>query len=105
MKIKTKSVHRVEYGDLEDFIREVYGIDYEMASDAECSNDTSHEYNGITAANAADLNNPNSPDSHRIQDWKSSQGRKQMWGPRLILLDLVRQGKIPEGDYVIRVSW
>lgn len=104
MKIKTKTIHHVDYSELERFIQEVYGFEYEMASDMETSNDTSHEFR-VTFVEARDLDNPNSPDSHRLQDWKSSQGRKQMWGPQLILLDLLRQGKIPEGDYVVRISW
>jgi hypothetical protein len=104
MKIETKSVHRVDYGDLESKIQEVYGITYEMACDIECGNDTSHEFDGITKE-TAEKAAADKWDGADFQEWKDGNGKKKLWGPRLILLDMVRQDIIPEGDYVVSVSW
>jgi len=39
------------------------------------------------------------------REWETSNGKKQLWGARLLLLDCVNRDLIPEGDYVISVSW
>jgi len=101
MRIETKSVHRVDYGDLERKIQEEWGFPYEMPCDMECGNDTSHEFDGITKAQAIQ----ELQEDTRLMEWVQSQGRKQMWGPRTFLLEMVRRDIIPEGDYIITVSW
>lgn len=109
MKVNTKTVHCVDYGDLEKKIQEVYGYTYEMACDIESGNDTSHEFDGITIEEARRqlLGDEGMAPYNRkdLEEWHASNGRKQMWGPRLMMLDMVLRGLIPEGDYVVSISW
>jgi hypothetical protein len=124
LKVNTKTVHQVEYGDWNSFVNSHYELEptrsgsgnhtwenpaYEFVADVECGNDTSHEYDDITKAEAvkefegeegmAPFNRAD------LEEWKSNNGKKQLWGARLLLLDLVRQDLIPEGNYIISVCW
>ena len=40
-----------------------------------------------------------------IGEWIQTRGKKQLWGPRLLMLAMVARDLIPEGDYVIDVFW
>ena len=108
MKIETKTIHKIDYSAWEKFVQETYGIvntgqyhpNYSFVADVECGNDTSHEYNGITKDEAND-----ELDREELEEWKDSNGKKQLWGARTLLLDMVSRDLIPEGDYIISVYW
>lgn len=104
MKTEIKTTIHVDYGDLERQMQEVYGFPYEMACDMEVGNDTSHEFDDINIKEAEEARDDEC-DAEDLQDWIDSGGKKQMWGPRFMLLDMVLKGLIPEGDYVVRISW
>jgi hypothetical protein len=40
-----------------------------------------------------------------LQDWIDVGGKKQLYGPRLLMLDMVKRDLIPEGDYLINIFW
>jgi hypothetical protein len=101
MKVKTKQTHHVDYNELQDEIEEAFGKPYCFQSDVECGNDTVHEECDITKEEAAKMDEFDKED---LEEWKAAK-YKQLWGPRILMLDMVRRGIIPEGDYIISVSY
>lgn len=99
MKIITKSIHSVKYGDFERLVKETYGVDYNFVADQECGNDSSHTFNGIDGKRDDDM-------EWDVERWARFVGGKHpTCMARDILNDLAGQGLIPTGDYVIGVSW
>lgn len=97
LKINTKSMHKVQYYDLEEFINKVYQVkDYSLVADEEGNNDTSMTYN--VAKEEIDAY-----DMKKLNDFK--EGRYVMYVTRTILIDLCNRDLIPEGEYVINISW
>lgn len=96
MKIETKMVHYVEYRDLEEFVVLEYGRELEFVADQECGNDTSQEF-WVTAEPLPLW------DGELIEQWRT--GGDPGWVTGAVLNDLCVKGKIPAGEYIVRVSW
>ena len=103
MKLETKTIHSVDYNDLDKAITEAFdGIRYEVVADAELSNHSSLTIDGITKAEADKRDELDHAD---LLEWVQSRGHCQLWGPRVLMLAMVARDLIPEGDYVVRVFW
>lgn len=96
LKSVTKTVINVNYSDLNKFITEVYGKDFEFAVDVESSNDVSHSYTvkkeELTEWNRKHIDN------------FIATGRYG-YITRSLLIDMANKGLIEEGDYIVDVSW
>lgn len=98
MKLKhTKEVKIiVDYNDLEAFIEEIYGHEYEIVSMEEWNNSESHTFN---------------IKGERIDDYNMKyitfleKGNPKQYSLRVILIDMCNNGYIEEGNYLINISW
>lgn len=98
LKIETKTTYHVDWSELNRFVCEVYGVTgYNFAASEESGNDTSHEF-------TAEKRDWNEWDEADLVSFKSSNGTDSFVTGTL-LDDLARRDLIPEGDYVVRVSW
>lgn len=99
MKITTKTVHYVDHSDLQKAIEEHFGIqEYNIPCDAECGNNAALE---VTVSGLPfDQYQQNS-----LDEWLTSGGQKQMWGPGIMMQKMAIDGVIPTGEYIISVCW
>jgi hypothetical protein len=44
LKFKEKTIREVDYGDFEDFVKSIYGGEYEFVAVEECGNDSDHSF-------------------------------------------------------------
>ena len=99
---REKCVYYVDYYDLEKLIREVfkngYKIDdYSIPADLESGNDVTHEVY------------PELYYREEFIKWASGEGRYGKWSATPSLHEfmgaLVEMGVIPDGEWMVRVSW
>lgn len=101
-KIKLKNLEKfevisVDYGDLDNLVKEVYNNeDYEFVADEEMGNDSQKLYKDITGS-LEDY------DEKELERFKS--GERHSYNTRVILEDLCRNGHIEPGNYLIKVCW
>lgn len=103
MKIKETltNLHVVRYYDFESFVKEHYGHAIKIVAAEEWSNDTQHLYKNIT------VDDKQKWTRWDLEDWaKFINGGMASYGiTRSILEDLVAEGVIEPGNYIITVSW
>ena len=92
-----KVVFEVDYGDLEAFILEQFGREYEIAPGEEASNGSNLRMD-IKAE-------PNSDYYQKQLDRFIAGEGEPTYMVRPILTHLCHTGKIEPGCYIIRVSW
>lgn len=97
LKHKAETVIRVDYGDLEKLIEELYGDhEFQIACVEEASNDTSLTFTVKKEpldqwAQAA------------VDKWRrTGQG---LYITSHLLQDMANNGHVPEGNYVVDISW
>lgn len=98
MRINTKVVHEVRYGDLEKFVKETYGKKYCFVASQECGNDSSHSFN-ISEKEPLD-----EWDQGKLDLFLKNEKAETVY-PSILLQDMVNRDLIPTGSYVVRVSW
>jgi hypothetical protein len=109
LKAKKEVVFRVNYGDLDEFIREAYGLEYkaheggyggqypyDFAASEESANDSSHSFSVEPEA-------PDKYEAQQIAEMKS--GKFQTFITSALLSDLCHRGLIEPGEYIIDVCW
>jgi len=97
MKIKTKVVHEIDYGELEKFATEVYDLkDYCFVAVQECRNDTVSEF--TVDGEIDDYEREEVAQIHETKDVPCYQNG-------LLLNMLCRDGYIPGGTYLVDVRW
>lgn len=100
LKCKKKCSIHVDYHDLEEFLTRRFDLPefgYEFAVIEECNNDTIRSIN--VCKEEAD-----SYDQKYI-DAVTKDKKPLTYGTRTILCYLCNLGEIPEGEYLIEVSW
>jgi len=95
MKITTEVTHKVDYSELQQTIEQVYGKKFDILEDMDASNDTSVE---VTVQPRCDKF-----DQERIDKWLKTGETGYL--ARSLMNDMCLKGHIPEGSYVIRISW
>ena len=99
MYIETEIVHTVAYDDFDKYVASIYGVeDYSIVEDSESCNDSALSSGAITKEKEPDLYKLN-----QINEFRTTKKFSYMW--RTILQDLVNNDKIPEGKYIITISW
>ena len=100
LKINTETVRTVDYGDLDAFLTERFGFvdeHYEFIAAEEMSNDSSK----IINVDKKEFSKWDKKDLERALTTKKWECH-DTW---LLLCYLCKLGEIPEGKYVIEVSW
>lgn len=95
LNYSSKITHHVDYRDLEEYIKEVFGFDYEIAAAEECGNDTALHFNidgEVDEYDAKDLE-------------KLKSGEWVPYRTRMLLNVMAKNLTIPAGDYIVKVSW
>jgi hypothetical protein len=100
--LKCETVTRVEVdsGDLEDFLRNVFGVTYESACTEEMSNDTQRSYHvqGIRGEYDQKYTVP------EVEEFLYQNGKKE---PALsgLFNYLADKNYIAKGEYIVKWSW
>jgi hypothetical protein len=97
MKTRTETVNIVEHEDFEKAIKEVYSQKYEFAYKEEVDNDTCKMYN----VKKQELDPED--DIEVLNEFKKT-GKGVFLAP-LLLTDMCNNSVIPEGTYIIHISW
>lgn len=95
LEVKETVVLEVSHSDLEDFIRQVYGVEYEYAVTQESNNGSYKRYNVY---------------SEHLSEWEERELEEfvkdeNMCSIRIIFADLLRKKVIKAGIYLVSVSW
>lgn len=97
-KCQVKTVIEVEYGDLERFIEDETGHEYEIPDREELDNYTAKTYDVDGNAKGYIVG--------FAEDWaKFKADGKGNLMLRVILEGLCLEGKIQPGEYLVKVSW
>lgn len=96
LKCKKETRIVVNECELDEFIEEVYGVNYEPTAREEWSNDTEHCF--ILKKKLLD-----DYDTKKIRALES--GKPEDYSLRVIMTDLCNKNLIEEGTYTISVSW
>lgn len=96
LKSVKKTVNSVDHFDLEDFVRDIYNVDYEFVAVQECGNYSEHEFN--VTGEVSDLDKEN---------WQRylKQGFIPVYRNNLLLNIMASENLIEKGIYLIYVSW
>jgi hypothetical protein len=94
--MKTVTVHEMDDNEFDELVLTRYGHDFAFAADRECGNDTQHRFEvqrkPLDEWEQADLD-------------KFTTSGEGSFLARMLLKDLVNQQVLPEGIYLINVSW
>jgi hypothetical protein len=95
-KCTTETRYVVDYGDFEDYIRDMTGHAVNIACMEETGNDTS-----IDLTVSAEI------DDYDMKKWEKfkADGKEPSFGLRAILNGLCSEGKLLPGDYLINICW
>ena len=96
--ISTETIHRIDYSKFDAIVKSIYGHDFDFAADQECSNDSSHSF--VVRKGELDRYSWYRKD---LDGFKAT-GEGSSMTPGL-LYDLCDRDLIPEGNYIIDVSW
>lgn len=96
LTIVTKQIHTVDSYDLDAFISEHYEREFEFVADQESGNDQGHAFN----VKKDDLESWHTKDLATFRE-----GGHPTFVAGTLLQDLCNRGFIPEGDYLVKVSW
>lgn len=98
LKTTTRCVQEVDYFDLDAFVKEITGRDWEFAAAEECGNYTDHSIS-VSAK-------PLDPyDQSKIDAFLAGDIIGRYPCARTMLDWLASQGHILPGNYLVRVSW
>jgi hypothetical protein len=97
LKMQVKQTYHVDYSDLERFIQDVYNVDdFSIARDQEQGNDTSISMNVVKKP-------LNTYDSQLIEKFTTVNPPSFML--YTVMQDMCNKDLIPDGQYVIKISW
>lgn len=96
-----KGTKRIDYGDLERWIKQVFGKEFCFVSTVECGNDTTHDFEDLGMhpewLDASDV--------EEINAWLYGAGKAPRYSAQSLMEVLVLQGFLEKGDYLVEVSW
>lgn len=98
LKFETETIYSVNAFDLNEFIADVYELE-EFDCQEGAGNDTQHK----TSATKGE----NSESKYDLEDLKKILSDKscEIWQVGLVLNDLADRDLIPEGTWLVEVSW
>lgn len=97
LEYKTVTAIAIDYGVLEEFVQDTYGVtDFNIASNEECGNDSTIECDA----------------ERRMDKWQNDawtafllKNGNANWSLHAIMNKLCQDGHIPAGKVYVRVSW
>lgn len=95
LKAQVVTCVSVDYNDLERFIKKLTGVTYEITAYEEWGNDECHEVN--VDGEVSEYNDKS------VAAFLA--GKPENYSLRAILNALARDGHLPKGKYLIKVSW
>lgn len=95
LKTKVVTFFEVDYSDLEEFIKQEYGQEFNVACDQEACNDSCEEVS--VNGDIREYQERN------IQEFKDTGIHSYLL--HALMNDLARQGKISKGEYKVDISW
>jgi hypothetical protein len=96
LKVSEDKFFCVEYRDLEQFILEETGYEYEIVANEECRNDSVHRFR---------VRAPESEYANHYWDHFKATGEQKPCYLGEILQGLCADGKIQPGNYLVCVCW
>lgn len=96
MKMITKTVHLVDYNDLESTVKREYGYEWSFVADQECNNDSAQTFLG----RERELDNW---ERERLNNFITTGAGTFLF--HSLMQDMINRNVLPEGEYVIKVSW
>lgn len=102
MEIKQRAYYEMEYHEANELIQKEFNRpDYEIIAEEEWCNDTEHtapiKVEWLSKHDRQDIEHFIAKDPPPYRGWRCSWVSLFCW--------LAEKGKIPEGDYLIRVGW
>ena len=100
LKIRTETVHMVDYSDLDAFLTKRFGFDeepYEVIAAEEMGNDSVKDIN----VDKEELSSRDKKDLEKMLTTK----KWECYNTGLLLSHLCSLGEIPEGKYMIEICW
>ncbi len=98
LKMQVKTTYHVNYSDLERFIQDVYNVDeFSIPCDQEKGNDTSLEMN-------VEKRILDKYEIIRLEEFKKDPDN-ETYMLYTLMDDMCSRGLIPDGLYIIRISW
>ncbi len=98
MPLKSRVATIIDYSDFDNFIKEIYGHDFESQQAELWSNDASYRYN---IRSKEELDGWHAPILQKFIE----HGNPEEGIVRTLLQDLVNRDLLPPGEYYIAVSW
>jgi hypothetical protein len=102
LKMRSKNgTNRINYSDLERWIKQVFGKEFCFVSTVECGNDTTHDFEDLGE-------HPDWLDASEISEvneWLYGNGKAPRYSAQNLMEVLVLQGFLEKGDYLVEVSW
>lgn len=95
LKATLKRIFEVNDGDFDNFVRSIYGGNFEFVADHEANNNSQYEF---TAPNM-------NRDFDGKYEAKIREGKFNGVPVHALFNVLHKDGHLPEGTYVIKVSW
>lgn len=103
MKVETMTVAKVEYHDLEDYVRQAYlfydptGC-FSVVAMEEWNNDSCHLYQ-------LERDPLKEWEQKELDEWKANPWGSKQYILRTILQDMVNNGYLKEGNLLVSVCW
>lgn len=82
--------------EFDDIVKKTYGHEYNFVADNECINDSEHAFNRVAG-------NLHTYDLEELEKFRET-GHSFMI-THTLLNDMVKNGIIPSGDYLVTVRW
>jgi hypothetical protein len=99
--MKTVTYHEMDYYELDDLVKKYFPqANFEFIADEEMNNDSEKAMGEIKRS---DFNGWNKYNKEKFND--IILGKPKQFCSRLFLQFFVNNGVLPEGNYLIRVSW
>jgi len=101
LKKTTETVHQVDYSDFEEFVKSIYGGDYDFVSTEECGNDSSHQF----SVSKDFIERFHKSEYHQKDMDRIRKGDYPGYCNGALFNTLFLDGHIEEGNYVVNVCW
>lgn len=95
--VTQKVVNEMDYNDFDRIVQEVYGKPYAFVAEEEVGNYQAKTYSNIKKEELDEY------DSNQLETFKNTG--KCCYIASVLLQDLVNNDYLPEGDFVIEISW
>jgi len=101
LKHVKKQLIVVDYGDLDEFISDIYGREYEIVADLELMQEGI--FNDVSKSTLVKKEQLDKWQQGELNKWKTSGRGNRMF--HTLMTDLCNRDLIEPGEYLIEISW